>query len=72
MTPGQKLHEGIVVEHDGKRGVLVGREVSATEPLPRGHTEHNVGGRRVFLADGQCHIPPAFLHPFKASKGKGR
>lgn len=66
MKPGEKLQEGVVVRHD-ERGVWVGREVSATEPLPRGFTEHNVGGRRVFLADGQCPIPPAFLH-----KAKGR
>lgn len=67
MLEGEKLAEGIVVRHDDK-GVWVGREVSATEPLTPEYTEHNVGGRRVFLAKGQAPIPPAFLHSLRASK----
>lgn len=72
MKPGQELQEGIVVRHDDA-GVWVGRQVSATEALPKGFTEHTVEGRRVFLADSQCAIPPAFLHPKTArTKGKGK
>ncbi len=70
MKPGTLLQEGVVVRHDD-RGVWVGREVSPTEKIPPGFTAHDVDGRRVFLADGQCPIPPAFLHPRKP-KGKGK
>lgn len=75
MLPGTRLAEGVVVEHDPKRGVLVGREVAPDEPIPPGVAEHNVGGRRVFLAHGQCYIPASFLHPIKRAnkpKGKGK
>jgi len=67
VKEGERLQEGVVVRHDDK-GVWVGREVSATEPLTPEYTEHNVGGRRVFLAKGQAPIPPAFLHPLRAAK----
>lgn len=67
MKPGQVLAEGIVVDHDN-RGVMVGREADEErrETCPPGHTEHFVGGKRVFLSKDQAPILPAFLHP----KGK--
>lgn len=72
MKAGDLLQEGVVVRHDDK-GVWVGREVSATETLTPGFTEHTVDGRRVFLANGQAPIPPAFLHPHRGkAKGKGK
>lgn len=71
MREGERLQEGIVVRHDNK-GVWVGREVSATEPLTPEYTEHFVAGRRVFLAKGQAPILPAFLHPIRASRKRSR
>lgn len=63
MKPGELLQEGVVVSHDD-RGVLVGREAeNDRENCPPGHTEHTVGGRRVFLSNAQAPILPAMLHP---------
>jgi hypothetical protein len=67
MKPGDLLQEGVVIRHDDQ-GVYVGRLAKGEEPCPAGHTEHDVGGRRAFLANGQCAIPPAFLHPKRKDK----
>lgn len=62
MKPGQLLQEGVVVEHDEKKGVLVGREAEDGEACPEGHTEFRLSGRRVFLSKNQAYIMPAMLH----------
>lgn len=68
MKPGELLQEGVVVKHDDA-GVWVGREAeNDRENCPPGHTEHNVGGRRVFLANAQAPIAPARLHSRKSGK----
>lgn len=61
MKPGMMLQEGVVVRHDDA-GVWVGRLADPGEVCPAGHTEHQLGDRRVFLADGQVAIPPGALH----------
>lgn len=68
MKPGELLNEGVVVKHDD-RGVYVGREAdNDREKCPARHTEHEVGGRRVFLSDDQAPILPALLHPKRGKK----
>lgn len=62
MKPGELLKEGVVVRHDEKLGVFVGREAEEGEALPAGHQEFRFGARRVFLSDAQAPIPPAGLH----------
>jgi hypothetical protein len=68
MKPGEKLQEGVVVEHTDA-GVLVGRHVEEGEPLPPRHSEHRFGATRVFLSHDQAPIAPAGLHPLKPKKG---
>lgn len=65
MKPGQLLQEGVVVEHDEKKGVLVGRLAEEGERCPERHTEHFLAGKRVFLSLDQAYILPAGLHPKK-------
>lgn len=67
MKEGELLNEGVVVRHDDK-GVYVGREAEPNETCPVRHTEHNVGGRRVFLSLDQGPIMPSLLHPKRRKK----
>jgi hypothetical protein len=62
MKPGELLKEGVVVRHDDKLGVYVGREAEPGETCPARHTEHRFGDRVVFLSNDQAPIPPAGLH----------
>jgi len=67
VKEGELLQEGVVVKHD-ERGVWVGREAEAGEACPVRHTEHNLGGRRVFLSVDQGPIMPSLLHPKRRKK----
>jgi uncharacterized protein YegP (UPF0339 family) len=63
MTPGQKLHEGIVVTVT-EAGVLVGRLAGENELAPPpGHTLFILAGMRVFLSQDQAPIAEKDLHP---------